>query len=138
MTAGKNENLIWAYGQKGDILRELDRKDEALECYEKILQVDPGNAEAVKQRGLLLYYLGRFEEAKGYISSLSEAEEDPAEVLYKKATVYYKTGEDKYKDYAWKALAKADTKPRPKAFGLKWRNSAYALYYLSNAAKNEN
>jgi hypothetical protein len=50
------------------------------------------------------------------------------------AFLYYKTGDEKYKDYAWKALAKADTKARPKAFGLKWRNSAYALYYLSNAA----
>ncbi len=53
------------------------------------------------------------------------------------ALLYHKTGEEKYKDYAWKVLATADSLPRPKIFGLKWRNSAYALYYLSNAAEKE-
>ncbi len=51
------------------------------------------------------------------------------------AFVYAMTGEEKYRDFAWKCIRRGKATPRPKSFGLQWRNTAYALFYLSNAAK---
>lgn len=54
------------------------------------------------------------------------------------AFLYGETGEEAYKKYAWKAVLYGDkTVARPKSFGLAWRNTGLALYYLSKARAEE-
>jgi hypothetical protein len=52
------------------------------------------------------------------------------------AMVYHATGEQKYADLAWKALGRGGETSRPKSFGLQWRNTPFALFFLSKAAKD--
>jgi hypothetical protein len=48
------------------------------------------------------------------------------------AMTYAATGQAKYADVGWRAFARgADDIARPKTFGLAWRNTAYALYFLA-------
>ena len=45
--------------------------------------------------------------------------------------------EQKYRDAAAKLLAKGGTEQRPKGFGMAWRGTPYAWYYLSNLAEKD-
>jgi hypothetical protein len=51
------------------------------------------------------------------------------------AYLYAVTGEQKYRDVAWKAWGRGKATNRPKSFGLTWRNTGYALYFLSKACE---
>jgi len=46
------------------------------------------------------------------------------------AMVYAVTGEQKYADLAWGAFRQGKADSRPKSFGLAWRNTPFALYFL--------
>ncbi len=52
-----------AYSNRGNVLSELKRHDEALICYEKAISLQPDYAEAYSNQGNALQALGRFEEA---------------------------------------------------------------------------
>ena len=63
----------------GLALRALGRNDEALESYEKAVDIDPANALALNDRGNLLADLGRPEDAvRSYLGAI---EADPASAL---------------------------------------------------------
>jgi len=48
---------------EGDILYEQGRYEEALECFNKVLEINPNCADAWSRKGLTLARLGRYEEA---------------------------------------------------------------------------
>ncbi len=48
------------------------------------------------------------------------------------AYAYYLTGEDSYRQGALKALGRPKYTPRPKNFGMLYRNAPFAWYYVSN------
>jgi tetratricopeptide (TPR) repeat protein len=52
-----------AYINKGLSLYYLGNNDEAIECYDKALEINPQNADAYYKKGLSLYYLGNNDEA---------------------------------------------------------------------------
>ena len=48
---------------EGDILYEQGRYEEALECFNKVLEINPNCADAWSRMGLSLAKLGRYKEA---------------------------------------------------------------------------
>jgi len=49
--------------EKGTRLLEGAKYDEALECFDKVLSLDPKNTHAWNQKGVALRSLGRYDEA---------------------------------------------------------------------------
>ena len=54
---------ITALIEKGTHLLEDAKYDEALECFDKVLSLDPKNTHAWNQKGVALRSLGRYDEA---------------------------------------------------------------------------
>ena len=52
-----------AYSNKGNVLQELKRYEDALICYEKALSLQPTNHEALSNKGNALQALKRYEDA---------------------------------------------------------------------------
>jgi len=74
-----------------------------------------------------------FDQIKAGVDKLGGKADDYSNMTLANAYVYALTGEQKYSDMAWKALTKCKTKNRPKTFGLQWRNTGFALYFMSRA-----
>ena len=53
----------WEWSNKGVSLSALDRKEEAIECHDRALDIDPGYATAWSNKGVSLSDLGSHEEA---------------------------------------------------------------------------
>ncbi|MHC4916977.1 MAG: hypothetical protein ACYTGB_15965, partial [Planctomycetota bacterium] len=76
-----------------------------------------------------------FEKIKAGVDKLDGKAADYANMTLGLAYVYAVTGEEKYRDQAWKAFTRCKAKNRPKTFGIQWRNTGFALYFLSKACK---
>ena len=74
-----------AYGNRGNVLDDLDRKDEALASYEKVIELNPKDALAYNNRGNVLDDLDRKDEA---LASYEKA----IELNPKYASAYYNRG----------------------------------------------
>ncbi len=57
-----NPGYLPAWGLKANALLALERYEEAMECFEKVLEIDP-NSLVWYEKGLCCYHLGRFQEA---------------------------------------------------------------------------
>ena len=62
----KNKNKIKIFFDEGDKLIEQGNLNEALQCYDQILNLIPENPTALFNKGWILSQLGRFEEALEY------------------------------------------------------------------------
>ncbi|MCG3178043.1 MAG: hypothetical protein BIFFINMI_00366 [Phycisphaerae bacterium] len=60
-----------------------------------------------------------------------------AQDAYPLAYCYRSTGEQAYRDAAVKLLTRTGTEQRPKGFGMSWRSTPYAWYYLSDLAAKD-
>ena len=54
---------ITALIKKGTLLLDSAKYDEALECFDKVLSLEPKNTRAWNQKGVALRSLGRYDEA---------------------------------------------------------------------------
>lgn len=81
-------NLAYAQQQDGDL-------EGALSGYETVLELDPGNQGALYNRGVVLFALGRAEEAEVVLWDLLEAA--PDHVLAAKALGEHYIGQKHYK-----------------------------------------
>ncbi|CAG9314780.1 unnamed protein product [Blepharisma stoltei] len=59
-------NVTLYLKNKGDAFAKLSKRDEAMECYQKAIEVDPYNADAYNCIGTLLHYKGQYETALEY------------------------------------------------------------------------
>ena len=48
---------------KGNTLNNLARYDEAIKCYDKVIEIEPNNADAWNNKGNALRDLSRYDEA---------------------------------------------------------------------------
>jgi tetratricopeptide (TPR) repeat protein len=54
---------IWEWNDKGFSLHYLEKYEEALACFDKAIELNPGYAEAWVNKGVTLCSFGRFDEA---------------------------------------------------------------------------
>jgi tetratricopeptide (TPR) repeat protein len=69
---------------KGLALNNLGKYNEAIEYYDKALQIDPKHAYPWNNKGNALNSLGKYEEAIKYIDKSLELNPDTADALYNK------------------------------------------------------
>lgn len=81
-----DENHVKALILKGNILFCLDMEDEAMECFEKALSIDPFSAEAHSSKSNTLDILGKVKEAYAYcekaFSSITVKDKELLPALY--------------------------------------------------------
>ncbi|MFO7898068.1 MAG: hypothetical protein R6V58_03290 [Planctomycetota bacterium] len=76
-----------------------------------------------------------FDRIKQGVDKMGGKADDYSNMTLVNAYLYGRTGEQKYADLAWKSITRSRTKNRPKTFGIQWRNTGFALYFLSNACE---
>jgi tetratricopeptide (TPR) repeat protein len=67
------QNALW-HAQRGYILEELDRDEEAAEAYERSFNLDPGDNDVALALGVTLARLGRFGTALEVLDGLTQRE----------------------------------------------------------------
>jgi len=60
---GFDSNDVWGWRNKGGALYFLGKYDEAIECYDKAIEIDPNNSVVWNNKGLALNSLGKYDEA---------------------------------------------------------------------------
>ena len=72
------EDIVHLWSMKGSVLWRLNRLDEALECYDKVLELNPSDVNAWTDKAVYYCLLGKWQEA---IDSCDKATElDPKNI----------------------------------------------------------
>src|SRR5689334_4599386 len=74
-----------SWQRKGFILNNLQRNQEALECFDKAISLNPVDADLIVSRGLTLDSCGRFEEAIACYDRVLEMDGSNEDALFNKA-----------------------------------------------------
>ena len=112
----------------------------------KRLSTNSGTLKAKWMWGIafegVVYYLWsnpddteNFDRIKTGVDKLGDKANDYSNMTLVNAYLYARTGDRKYADLAWSSLKRAKAKNRPKTFGQQWRNTGFALYFLSKACE---
>jgi tetratricopeptide (TPR) repeat protein len=72
------------WGNKGNSLVESSMYDDAIKCYDKALEINPGSMEAWNNKGLALARTGRLAEAVQCYDRALEIDPGDSEVIYNK------------------------------------------------------
>lgn len=74
--------------QQGKSLEDQGKYEEAIACYDKVIEIDSNNEEAWSSKGFSLHSLGRYEEALACYDKAMEINPDNFEIyLYKQITL---------------------------------------------------
>ena len=74
----QRSNDASTYSDKGDVLLELERYDEALECYDKVIELNTDSVWAHYRRWMALFELERYDEALECINKVIKMEPNVA------------------------------------------------------------
>jgi predicted O-linked N-acetylglucosamine transferase (SPINDLY family) len=85
--ASNPENGI-SYSNRGNVLAQLGRHEEALTCYEKAIALLPNYAEAYSNQGNTLYALGRHDEALTCYEKAVQIDVNYAQAFYGAAYLF--------------------------------------------------
>lgn len=78
-----------AYSNRGNILTQLGRHQEALSCYEKAIALEPGYAEVYSNKANTLQDLGRYQEALSFYEKAVQLDPNYAQAFYGVARLFY-------------------------------------------------
>ena len=78
-TAGRLRPELMPYFSLGHALMHLDRYDESLDAFDKLLAKKPDHARGLKHKARVLYFLGRMDEARVLLARAIEADPDDYE-----------------------------------------------------------
>ena len=81
-----------AWYNKGIILDDLDRLQEAIDCYDRALEINPRLAKAWNNKGIALYDLGKHQETLSCYDMALEINPRYAEAWYNKGVTLYDLG----------------------------------------------
>ena len=77
---GFDSNDAWGWRNKGGALYSLGKYDEAIECYDKAIQIDPDSPVVWNNKGLALNSLGKYDEAIASYDKAIQIDPDDADV----------------------------------------------------------
>ena len=86
------DHEAWEWNNKAISLKELKRYDEAIQCWEKALEIDPRCAAFWKGKGTGLGNVRRFEEALACYSKAVEIDPRNADAWYNKGRALHSLG----------------------------------------------
>jgi tetratricopeptide (TPR) repeat protein len=81
-----NPRSVAGHYGRGSALVNMERQEEALPAFERVLEIDPMNQDAMLQAGIITARLGRSEESQRYFSQYLELNPGSEEVRLKVAT----------------------------------------------------
>ena len=90
----KNKDLIDQLSAEGDKYYDNEEYDKALESYNKILDIDPNNAEAYYNKGRAYNLLGQFDEAIQEYNKAIILDPPNSDNYNARGNVYYNLGQD--------------------------------------------
>lgn len=114
-----------AWFNKGVALAKLGKYEEAIECYDKVIELNPNYAPAWYNKGVALAKLGRYEEAIECYKKAVELNPDYVDAWFNMGVAYAKLG--KYEE-AIKCYDKV-LELNPKDY-YAWNNKGVALAKL--------
>ena len=68
---------------KSGVLYNLEKNEEALECINKVLELNPTHLDALNRKGFILLELKKYEEALQFLNKVIELYPDNLEALAK-------------------------------------------------------
>jgi tetratricopeptide (TPR) repeat protein len=99
---GPKRALAW--NNKGTALYNLGKHKEAMEYYDKALEIDPKNAMALSNKGSALYKLGKHNEAMEYFDKALEIDPKNAMALSNTGWALYKLGKHNEAYLQWYSI----------------------------------
>jgi len=86
---GFDSDDVWGWRNKGGALYFLGKYDEAIECYDKAIEIDPNNPVVWNNKGLALYHLDKHEEAIKCYDKAIEIDPNDADTWNNKGLALY-------------------------------------------------
>ena len=80
----EQENITDALVKKGNTLSDLGRNDEAIQYYNKALQIDPNQTLALNSKGEALYMLDKYDEAIQHYDKALQIDTNDTDALFNK------------------------------------------------------
>ena len=77
-----NPRLPLAHVQKGLLLKDRGRHNEAILCFDAALAIDPNDVTALKNKARLLFPLGRVEQARALLEKVVTLQPDNARLYF--------------------------------------------------------
>jgi tetratricopeptide (TPR) repeat protein len=62
MSSGNKRNLVFTWNEKGNSFYKLGKYEEAIQCYDRAIEIEPNIAAVWHNKALCLQNLGRYEE----------------------------------------------------------------------------
>jgi tetratricopeptide (TPR) repeat protein len=78
--------------QKGVELRKQGRYDEAVDCFDRILEIDPDSMAANNNKGVALRTMGRYQDAEPYLAKVVGLDASNAGAWFNLGFVQFKLG----------------------------------------------
>ena len=87
-----NSKDVWTLNSMGLSLNELSRHQEALECYNTSLLIDPDDITALMNKAISLSHLGNYQDAIDYYDRAQIIDPKLKELLLAKSKLFEKLG----------------------------------------------
>jgi Flp pilus assembly protein TadD len=91
-TITHDPNCYLAYKNLGDALLQTGQEDKALTCFQKAMEINPGDASAHFNIGNALFKRGRLDEALAYYQKAVEIEPDDVSAHFNIGNALFKRG----------------------------------------------
>ena len=88
----QNPKDVWALNSMGLSLNELDRHKEALEYYNKSLELEPNDVTALMNKAISLSHLKNYKDAIQYYDKVQTIDSSLKEISIAKSQLFKKLG----------------------------------------------